>query len=120
MTAAVLMDDVTAIVRKVRARQISAREVTASALEAVRQYDPVLKCFTGMLGSAIADADAVDRRIFRGEDAGPLAGVPFCCEEPVRRRGNRDVGGFENHAENLRQRVTRPPWNVCVVPELSW
>ena len=99
MTAAVLMDDVTAIVREVRARQISAREVTASALEAIRQYDPVLKCFTGMLGSAIADADAVDRRIFRGEDAGPFAGVPFAVKNLFDVAGITTWAGSKIHAE---------------------
>lgn len=99
MRAAVLMDDVSAIVRKVRSRQISAREVTASALEAIRQYDPALNCFTGMLGSAIADADAVDRRIFRGEDPGPLAGVPFAVKNLFDVAGITTSAGSKIHAE---------------------
>lgn len=100
MTAPVLIDDAGAIARKVRARQISAREITAAALELIRHHDSALNCFTGKVGSAFADAESVDRRIARGEDPGPLAGVPFAVKNLFDVAGTTTWAGSRIHAQN--------------------
>jgi AtzE family amidohydrolase len=66
---------------EVRARRVSAREVTLEALERIRTRDPRLNCFTAVLKDGAArDAEAVDAALARGRDPGPLAGVPFAVK----------------------------------------
>ena len=74
-------DDALAAALKIRSRQQSAVETVRQALDRIDALDPVLNCFTEVLrASALRDAAEVDRRIAAGEDAGPLAGVPFAVK----------------------------------------
>jgi AtzE family amidohydrolase len=67
-----------AIASAVKARQVSAVEVARAALQRIEAADPVLNAFTALTSSrALAAAEEVDCAIARGEDPGPLAGVPF-------------------------------------------
>jgi AtzE family amidohydrolase len=73
--------DALGLVADVRARRVTAREVTAAALERVRARDPSLNCFTAVLAeSALRDAEAVDAALAAGREPGPLAGVPFAVK----------------------------------------
>ena len=70
-----------AVAAEIRARRVTAREVTREALERIRVRDPRLGCFTAVLeDSAARDAEAVDAALARGGDPGPLAGVPFAVK----------------------------------------
>ena len=73
--------DALGIAADIRARRVTAREVTARALERIRARDPSLNCFTGVLGeSALQDAEFVDAAFAGGGEPGPLAGVPFAVK----------------------------------------
>ena len=62
----------------VRRGDTSAREVVDGALERIERCDPALNAFVVLDPElARAEADRVDALIARGEDPGPLAGVPF-------------------------------------------
>ena len=66
------------IAASVRAGKTRARDVVAGALERIARRNAALNAFTAVLGErALADADAIDRRLAAGDDPGPLAGVPF-------------------------------------------
>lgn len=61
----------------VRRRELSAREVVGHAVERVEALNPTLNAFVALDAErALADAAAIDARIARGEDPGPLAGIP--------------------------------------------
>src|SRR5206468_8076922 len=65
----------------IRARRVTARDVTARALERIRARDPSLNCFTAVLTeSALRDAESVDAALAAGRAPGPLAGVPFAVK----------------------------------------
>jgi AtzE family amidohydrolase len=73
--------DALGLVADIRARRVTAREVTAAALERVRARDLSLNCFTAVLAeSALRDAEAVDAALAAGGEPGPLAGVPFAVK----------------------------------------
>ena len=73
--------DALGIAADIRARRVTAREVTARALERIRARDPLLNCFTDVLGeSALHDAESVDAALAGGGEPGPLAGVPFAVK----------------------------------------
>lgn len=62
----------------VRSGATSAREQTERALAAIEATNHVVHAFVAVDPErALAEADAVDRRIAAGDDVGPLAGVPI-------------------------------------------
>ncbi|MDB5397952.1 MAG: atzE [Rhodospirillales bacterium] len=70
--------DATAIAGEVRRKRVSACEVTRTALERADGLNPRLNCFSAIFhDAAMSAASEIDRKIDRGIDPGPLAGVPF-------------------------------------------
>lgn len=61
----------------VHRRELSAREVTDHALERIESLNAQLNAFVAIDAErARRDAAAIDARLARGEDPGPLAGIP--------------------------------------------
>ena len=78
----------------VRARKLSAAEVTAAHLDRVRAVDGKLGCFYRVdEAGARAQALAVDEKIARGEDPGLLAGVPVGLKDLLVTRGLETTAG---------------------------
>jgi AtzE family amidohydrolase len=85
---------IAAISAAVRSRAVSALEVTQAALENIRSADRELNCFTAVLADrALTEAADLDRRISKGEDPGPLAGVPFAVKNLFDVRGIPTLAG---------------------------
>jgi AtzE family amidohydrolase len=92
-----------AIAAAVRARRVTAHEVTAAALARIAQRDPALNCFTHVRGQAALDEAArIDERVAAGQDVGPLAGVPFAVKNLFDVEGLTTLAGSKIFAE-------RPP-----------
>jgi 1-carboxybiuret hydrolase len=69
------------IAAAVKGGKLSALGVTEAALTRIAKYDPVLNAFTDVTASrARAKARAVDAAVAAGQNAGPLAGVPFAVK----------------------------------------
>jgi Asp-tRNA(Asn)/Glu-tRNA(Gln) amidotransferase A subunit family amidase len=67
---------------QVSERTLSAREVTAAALDRIDRLDGELGAFVTVdADAALAEAADLDRRIAAGEDVGPLAGVPLAVKD---------------------------------------
>ena len=67
----------TEVAAQVRAKKLSAREVTQSALARLERANPAINAVVAHDADySLKQADAVDTKIARGEDPGPLAGVP--------------------------------------------
>ena len=66
----------------------------ADALARIDRVDPHLHAFVALDGErALAEADAVDARVARGEDPGPLAGVPLGVKDMEDAMGWRTTYG---------------------------
>jgi len=103
-----------AIAAAVRARRVSAREVTAAALERIAQRDGVLNCFTHVgRDRALADAARIDARVAAGADPGPLAGVPFAVKNLFDVEGLTTLAGSRIFAE--RPAATRDATAVAAL-----
>jgi len=77
-----------AIADAVRTGATSARAVVTDALERIAIQEGALHCFNTITSeSALALADEIDERIARGEDPGPLAGVPIALKDNLCTRG---------------------------------
>ena len=94
----------------VREGRLTARQVVEEALARVAADEGRVHAFnTVMAEEARAAADAVDLRLARGEDAGPLAGVPIALKDNLCTRGvpttcsSRILEGW------------RPPYDATVV-----
>jgi len=69
------------IARAVRAGEVTAAAVVEAALARVGELNPRLNAFTDVTAArARAKAEAVDAAVARGDDPGPLAGVPYAVK----------------------------------------
>lgn len=74
---------------RVRARELSAREVVESSLARIDELDPKLNAFVCVDGDrAMSDAAALDDRLANEEGVGPLAGMPLAVKDL------EDVAGY--------------------------
>ncbi|HEU0015504.1 MAG TPA: amidase family protein [Longimicrobium sp.] len=76
------------IARRVRAREVSPVEVLDACLEVVESLNPTLNAVVTPNPRARDDAAELERRIGRGEDPGPLAGLPVGIKDVT------EVGGL--------------------------
>ena len=74
-------------------REVSSVELTRAAFERVRALDDSLNAFLTLTEEeALAQAEAADERIARGE-AGPLTGVPGAIKDVLCTKGVRTTCG---------------------------
>jgi 1-carboxybiuret hydrolase len=91
------------IARAVARREMSALSVTDAALARIAKRDPVLNSFTDVTANrARARARAVDAAVAAGQNAGPLAGVPFAVKNLF------DVQGLPTRAGSKINRDLAP------------
>jgi Asp-tRNA(Asn)/Glu-tRNA(Gln) amidotransferase A subunit family amidase len=80
--------------RLVRERELSATEVVAGTLAQIEEQDQELNAFTEVRADgALADAEAADRALARGEEIGPLHGVPVAVKDVIWLEGWRATNG---------------------------
>ncbi|WP_086602440.1 amidase [Streptomyces swartbergensis] len=74
--------DATELARRVRAREVSSREVVRAHLDRIAAVDPDVRAVLTLLGEqALTAADEADSAVARGDDLGPLHGVPFTIKD---------------------------------------
>ncbi len=90
--------------QRVRARQVSAAEVAEAALRRMAQANPAINAVVQPLEAAArAAAAAVDAALSRGEDPGPLAGVPVTVKVNVDQAGCATTNGLKLQATHMAQ-----------------
>lgn len=86
--------DATDLVRLLKERRISARELTRAHLERIERVNPVVNALVTLdPEGALAGAGAADERLARGEDVGPLHGLPVAFKDTHLTRGMRTTKG---------------------------
>ncbi|MFN8018642.1 MAG: amidase [Acidimicrobiales bacterium] len=124
--------DIESLATQVREREVSSVELTEHALARIEATNGEVNAFVALdADAALAQAAAVDRRVARGEEVGPLAGIPIGVKD------TEDAVGFRT-TEGSRLFADRPPATTdsvlvarlrqagCVVvgktntPELAW
>jgi len=91
----------TEIAAAIRNGDTTAEAVVQATLADIRQRDPQLNCFTGVLAeSAIADAIEIDRKLAAGQPLGPLAGVPFAVKNLYDIAGTITLAGSKINRDN--------------------
>lgn len=89
------------IAAAVRIGQVSAVEVTQSALAEINARNHQFNCFTAITAeTALVDAAKIDEEIAQGNDPGALAGVPFAVKNLYDIAGLTTLAGSKINAEN--------------------
>lgn len=84
------------IANAVRSRKLSATEVTKAHLDRLQAVNPVLNAVVQEFPEeALAAAQAVDDKIAKGEDPGPLCGVPVTTKVNVDQKGHATTNGLK-------------------------
>lgn len=84
----------------VKTKKISAREATSFFVDRIAKLDGKLNTYITKNDKALAEADAVDKKIAAGEAVGPLAGVPlgikdmFCTKGLKTTAASKILGNF--------------------------
>lgn len=91
--------------RKLRTRDLSVRELTERTLKAVEAANPTLNAFITITDEqALARADELDAMLVRGDDLGPLHGIPVAHKDCIQTKGVRTTGGSKIFADYVPDR----------------
>src|SRR5574337_595305 len=97
-----------------RAKKVSARELTAEFYARIERQNPALNAYLALSPErAYAQADRLDARIARGEHLPPLGGVPVAIKDVISTRGVTTTCGsriLENYV---------PPYDATAVERLE-
>lgn len=78
----------------VRSRKVSAREASAAALQRLEAVNPQINAVVDYRPDLVFEqADLVDQKVARGEDPGPLAGVPVTIKVNIDQAGFATTNG---------------------------
>ena len=125
-------ESVQALAVRVQNAEVSSRELTEAALSRIEELNPSLGAFVSLDGeSAMEQAAAIDERVARGEDVGPLAGLPLGVKDTEDALGFRTTVGSRLLADSPVSKrdsilVDRLRQAGCVIvgktntPELAW
>ncbi len=104
---------ITEIADAVKSKKVSAKEVAEHFQNRIESLDGRLNSFSSKNSHAVHEAEALDARIARGEDVGPMAGVPFGIKEMFCTKGLPTTAG----SKILENFV--PPYDSTVVARLK-
>ncbi len=97
----------------IRARQLSAVEATRATLARIDRLNPGLNAIVQRRDEdALAEARALDARIARGEDPGPLAGVPVTVKVNIDQQGHATTNGLRIQANLIATEDSPPVMNL--------
>jgi amidase len=93
------------LARRLRRREVSAREVIGSHLAQVERTNPTVNAIVTLTAErAIAAAHAADEALARGDAVGPLHGIPVVHKDTHETAGVRTTYGSPVYAEYVPER----------------
>ena len=92
----------TALVAAIRGREVSSRELLDHYLKRVERYNPKINAIVTLdVDRARQQADAADADLKRGENLGPLHGLPMTIKDTLETAGVRTTAGAPIHADHV-------------------
>jgi len=100
------------LARMLRAREVSAAELLAAHLDRLEAVNPLVNAVVRLAPDAMDRAMAADQALVRGEEPGPLHGVPFTAKDNLETRGVVTAIGVPERAGTV------PPADATAVARL--
>ncbi len=99
---------------KLKRREISSRELTQAVLDRISAVEDKVKAFVTVTDEqALETATAVDEKIARGEEIGPLTGIPIAIKD------NMCTTGVLTTCSSKILYNFKPPYDATVVQKLA-
>jgi len=104
----------TELASQIRSGEISAREAAKSALDRLNAVNPAINAVIDHRPEeTLAQADAVDAALAKGEDPGTLAGVPITIKVNVDQAGFATTNGLKQQRDLVAQHNSPVVDNLC-------
>jgi amidase len=92
----------TELARRIRVKDLSAREVMAAHLAQIERVNPKVNAIVTLLPEqAMEQAKKADEALARGEEVGPLHGLPIAHKDLVPTKGIRTTYGSRIYQDNV-------------------
>ena len=104
MTDETCYADAVELARRIRAREQSPVEVLDLHLQRIEAVNPKINAVVTLVDGAAEQASEAEAALMRGDDLGPLHGVPFTIKDCIDTAGVRTTRGsrlFEDHVPSL-------------------
>ena len=102
-----------ALAALIRSRQLSAEEAIRATLARIERLNPGLNAIVQRRDEdALSEARALDARIAKGEDPGPLAGVPVTVKVNIDQAGFTTTNGLRIQQDLIAQEDSPPVANL--------
>ncbi len=102
-----------ALAHLIRTRQLSAVEAAQATLARIDRLNPSLNAIVQRMDDqALAAAHAVDAALSRGEDPGPLAGVPVTVKVNIDQQGQATTNGLRIQSDLVATEDSPPVANL--------
>jgi aspartyl-tRNA(Asn)/glutamyl-tRNA(Gln) amidotransferase subunit A len=105
------LESIVELGRRLRRKEVSPVEVTRACLDRIEKLNPALNAFiTVTAESALAEAQAAEAEILRGEWRGPLHGIPVALKDLIDTAGTRTTAAsavFEHRVPTEDAEVVR-------------
>lgn len=89
----------------IAAGALTSRDLTQIYLDRIARIEPMLKCFATVTGElALAQADAADAMVQKGQILGPLHGIPYAVKDLFDTRGVTTGWGAEPYQDRVPDR----------------
>lgn len=98
----------TALAERIRQRELSAREVMEAHLAQIARVNPTINAIVSQVPEeeALALADAADQALARGDEVGPLHGLPIAHKDLEETKGLRTTFGSPIYKDLVPDRDT--------------
>src|SRR6476619_5191614 len=95
----------TALAAAIRSGAISSRDLLELYLGRIERFNPTLNAIVTLdADRARAEADAADAAVARGDQLGPLHGVPITIKDSIETAGMRTTSGAKRLADYVPER----------------
>ena len=102
------------LARRIQGGELSAVEVMEAHLDRIDRLNPVVNAIVTLLPErALADARAADAALARGDDIGPLHGLPIAHKDTLATKGIRTTQGSPIYADTV------PHENALIVERIQ-
>lgn len=102
------------LVEKIKTQEVTAIDVVEQVFERIERVESKIRAFISTFkDDSLRKAEAIDRKIKRGEEVGPLAGIPVAVKDNICTRGKLTTCGSKMLSNYF------PPYDATVIERIE-